>query len=81
MDFINRILQVLKADLYQLRISVWDTGLIKLVKLQDKGQLSHITEFSTYICENVGPDIPTFPYTQTFTIGRRWIYKELSPYL
>ena len=26
-------------------------------------------------------DIPHVPHVPTFTIGRRWIYKELSPYL
>ena len=46
-DFINRILQVLKEDLYQIKISTRDAGLMKLVKLQDKGQLSYITKFST----------------------------------
>ena len=25
--------------------------------------------------------IPYIPHVPTFTIGRRWIYKELSPYL
>ena len=30
---------------------------------------------------NAYTNVPTFPRTQTFTIGRRWIYKELSPYL
>ena len=33
MDFINRILQVLKEDLYWLRISAQDAGLIEPVKL------------------------------------------------
>ena len=32
-DLINRIVQVLKRDLYWVRISVWDTELIKLVEL------------------------------------------------
>ena len=31
-DLINRIVQVLKRDLYWVRISTRDTGLIKLVK-------------------------------------------------
>ena len=33
--------------------------------------------------KNVGTqytNVLIFPYTQTFTIGRRWIYKELSFY-
>ena len=46
-DFINRILQILKKDLYWLRINIQDAGLIKPVKLQDKGQLSHMIKFST----------------------------------
>ena len=25
--------------------------------------------------------VPYVPYVPTFTMGRRWIYKELSPYL
>ena len=37
MDFINRILQVLKEDLYWLRISTQDAGLIEPVKLWDEG--------------------------------------------
>ena len=36
-DLINRIVQVLKRDLYWFRISVQDAGLIKPVKLWDKG--------------------------------------------
>ena len=32
-DLINRIVQVLKRDLYWFRISVQDTGLIEPVKL------------------------------------------------
>ena len=32
-NLINRIVQVLKRDLYWFRISTQDTGLIKLVKL------------------------------------------------
>ena len=37
MDLINRILQVLKADLYWLRISVQDIGLIEPVEPWDEG--------------------------------------------
>ena len=36
-DFINRIVQVLKRDLYWVRISIQDTGLMESVKLWDKG--------------------------------------------
>ena len=36
-DFINRILQVLKEDLYWLRISAQDAGLMEPVELWDKG--------------------------------------------
>ena len=32
-DLINRIVQVLKKDLYCFKITTQDTGLIKLVKL------------------------------------------------
>ena len=41
-DLINRIVQILRWDLKQLRISTQDTELIELVKLWDEGQLSHI---------------------------------------
>ena len=37
MDLINRILQVLKEDLYWLRISAQDTGLMEPVELWDEG--------------------------------------------
>ena len=36
-NLINRIVQVLKRDLYWFKISIQDTGLIELVKLWDKG--------------------------------------------
>ena len=36
-DFISRIVQVLKEDLYWVRISAQEVRLIKLVKLWDKG--------------------------------------------
>ena len=36
-DLINRIVQVLREDLYWVRISAQDTELIKLVKPWDKG--------------------------------------------
>ena len=36
-DFINRIVQILKRDLRQFRISVQDVELIKPVELWDKG--------------------------------------------
>ena len=32
-DFINRIVQVLKGDLYWVKISMQNTGLMELVKL------------------------------------------------
>ena len=31
-DLINRIVQVLRGDLYWFKISIWDIGLIKSVK-------------------------------------------------
>ena len=37
MDFINRIVQILKQDLRQLKISTQDAELMKLVKPWDKG--------------------------------------------
>ena len=49
MDLINKIVQVLRGDLYWVKISTWDAELIKLVKLQDKGQPSYITELSIYM--------------------------------
>ena len=33
MDFINKIIQVLKEDLYWIKISAQDIGLMELVKL------------------------------------------------
>ena len=36
-DFINRIVQVLKEDLYWIKISTRDIGLMELVKLWDEG--------------------------------------------
>ena len=36
-DLINRIVQVLKKDLHQIRISAQDTGLMELVELWDEG--------------------------------------------
>ena len=53
-DLINWIVQILKRELIQLRISIQDTGLIKPVKPQDKGQPNYITKFSIYIHENAG---------------------------
>ena len=41
-DFINRIIQILKQDLRQLKISTQNTELIEPVKPQDEGQLSYI---------------------------------------
>ena len=37
MDFINRIVQVLREDLYWAKISIWDMELMKPVKLWDEG--------------------------------------------
>ena len=36
-DFINRIVQILKRDLRQLKISMQNAELIELVELWDKG--------------------------------------------
>ena len=36
MDFINRIVQILREDLYWVKISTQNMGLIKPVKLWDK---------------------------------------------
>ena len=57
-DLINRIIQVLKGDLYWFKISTQDTELIKPVELQDKGQLSYITSYRLYIKHTYVPDIP-----------------------
>ena len=37
MDLINGIVQVLKEDLYWIKISAQDTGLMEPVKLWDEG--------------------------------------------
>ena len=42
-DLIYRAVQVLRENLYWIRISAQDTGLMEPVELQDKGQLSHMT--------------------------------------
>ena len=47
-DFIYRAVQVLRENLYQIRISTQDAGLMELVKPQDEGQLSHITSHEPY---------------------------------
>ena len=49
-DLINRIVQILRQDLKQLRISIQDAELIELVKPQDKKQLSYITR-TQYVYE------------------------------
>ena len=49
MDFINRIVQVLKEDLYWIRISTQDAELIEPVKLWDKEQPSHIADYELCI--------------------------------
>ena len=36
-DLISRIVQILKGDLYRVRISVQEAGLIELVEPWDKG--------------------------------------------
>ena len=47
-DLIYWTVQVLRENLYWIKISTQDTGLIKPVKLQDKGQLSYITSYKLY---------------------------------
>ena len=42
-DFIYWIVQVLKEDLERLAVNVQNAGLMEPVKLQNKGQPSHIT--------------------------------------
>ena len=37
MDLISRIVQVLRGDLYWVRISIQEVGLMELVKPWDKG--------------------------------------------
>ena len=49
-----------------------------------RGKSSHIIRNVGFIgsAESVNISyIPYVPYVSTFTIGRRWIYKELSFYL
>ena len=48
MDFIYRAVQVLRENLYWIRISAQDAGLMELVELWDKGQLSYITSYEPY---------------------------------
>ena len=48
MDFIYRAVQVLKENLYWIRISAQDAGLMEPVKLQDEGQLSYITSHESH---------------------------------
>ena len=42
-DLIYRTVQVLKENLYWIKISAWDVGLMEPVKLWDEGQLSYMT--------------------------------------
>ena len=42
-DFIYRAVQVLRENLYWIRISAQNTGLMELVKLWNEEQLSYIT--------------------------------------
>ena len=42
-NLIYRAVQVLKKNLYWIKISAWDAGLMEPVELQDEGQLSYIT--------------------------------------
>ena len=48
-DLIYRAVQVLRENLYWIKISARDAGLIEPVKLQDKGQSSYITSHESYI--------------------------------
>ena len=48
MDFIYRAVQVLRENLYWIKISVQEVGLMEPVELQDKGQLSYITSHKSY---------------------------------
>ena len=62
-NLINRIVQVLKRDLYQVRISIQDAELIKPVKLQDKGQLSHVVIYILNVLMYLYiyiPNVPTY---------------------
>ena len=43
MDLIYKAVQVLRENLYWIRISMQNTGLMEPVELQDKGQLSYMT--------------------------------------
>ena len=80
-DLINRIVQVLKRDLYWVRISAQDIKLIKPVEPQDKGQPSHITSHKPHIkhthvltySRTEYTDVPTY---STITIGRSYIFKH-----
>ena len=53
-DLISKIVQVLKRDLYWVRISTQKVGLIKPVKPWNKGQLSHIVKLKTQEYRNAG---------------------------
>ena len=47
-DFIYKAVQVLRENLYQIKISAQNAGLIKLVKPWDEGQLSYITSHKSH---------------------------------
>ena len=62
-DFINRIVQILKRDLYQVKINTQDMELIKLIKLQNKGQLSYVIIYILNVLMYLYiyvPNIPTY---------------------
>ena len=85
MDFINRIVQVLREDLYWFRISTREAGLIEPVELWDEEQPSYIDSFGTQDLWDLKDLLYTLytdiPHVLTFIIGSSYVFKDRSPYL
>ena len=79
-DLIYRTVQVLKKNLYWIRISSQDTGLIEPIELWDEGQLSYITSYGlyteqTYVLMYLYTKRTYVPTYWTITIGRSYVFK------
>ena len=68
---------MIRRELNQLNISTQEAGLMEPGVAKSHGQ--HVTRV-----RNVGTwerDVPTYRRTQTFTMGRSYVFKDRSPYL
>ena len=78
-DLIYRVVQVLRENLYQIRISAQDTGLMELVKLWDEGQLSYMTSYKPYTKRTHVLSLPTqyIEYMKTSERSNHYYREEL----